>query len=210
MPTFRLTYFDAPGRAEPIRIALHIAGRAFEDRRLKFAEFGALKAQGALPLGSVPVLDVDGVPIAQTAAILRYVARLADTGLYPSNPLRALVVDSALDSVNDTLSHTLVPSLFERDMQKKLAMRTEWAAGPMAQVLTYIEGLLESYGGPFLGGEALSIADLVVANQILQIRSGALDGVTSDMLAPYPRIGALTDAYLEEPRIAAYRASRAG
>jgi glutathione S-transferase len=209
MPTYRLTYFDAAGRAEPIRIAFHIAGIPFEDRRVKFPEFGELKQQGALPLGSVPLLEVDGAPIVQTAAILRFVARLSDTGLYPADPMRALLVDSALDSMNDTLSHSLTPSLFERDPAKKLAMREAWASGPMTSVLSYIEGLLERFGGPFLGGEAMSIADLVVAQQALQIRSGALDGITSEMLAPYTRIAALTDAYLADPRIAAYSSRRA-
>ncbi len=34
MTQLRLTYFDSPGRAEPVRIALFVAGLAFEDRRL--------------------------------------------------------------------------------------------------------------------------------------------------------------------------------
>ena len=60
MTQLRLTYFDAPGRAEPVRIALFLAGVAFEDRRLNYPSFAALKEQGAFPLGSVPVLEVDG------------------------------------------------------------------------------------------------------------------------------------------------------
>ena len=47
MPTLRLTYFNAPGRAEPIRLALRIGGLAFEDHRLDFPGFGAAKASGA-------------------------------------------------------------------------------------------------------------------------------------------------------------------
>lgn len=209
MPNLRLTYFDAAGRAEPIRVALHMAGQAYEDRRLKFPEFAALKEQGAFPLGSLPILEVDDVTIPQTASILRYVARLGDTGLYPADPLRALLVDSALDTLNDTLSHALTPSLFERDLEKKLAMRAALAQGPLRLVLGYIERLLERFGGPFVGGAAPSIADLVIAQQVLQIRSGHLDGLTSETLAPYPRIGALTDAYLADPRVTAYQAARA-
>jgi glutathione S-transferase len=71
MPQLKLTYFDAPGRAEPIRVALHLAGIDFEDHRVQFPEFAALKSGGGLPLGSVPVLEVDGCVFAQTAAILR-------------------------------------------------------------------------------------------------------------------------------------------
>ena len=205
MTTLTLTYFDAPGRAEPVRIALFMAGLPFEDHRLKPPEFRALKEQGAFPLGSLPVLEVNGVPMTQTASMLRFVARQGKTDLYPDDPMTAFVVDSALDTFNDTLSKALLPSLYERDMAKKLEMRAAFAAGPMKQVLGYVEGLLERFGGPFLGGDTLSIADLVVASQIVQIRAGHLDGISAEALAPYPRLNALTDAYLEDPRIIAYR-----
>jgi glutathione S-transferase len=129
MPTIRLTYFDGPGRAEPIRVALRLGGLPFEDHRLTFPEFMAAKSRGDFPLGSVPVLEVDGVPIAQTAAILRYVARVGDRTLYPEDPWAALVVDTALDTLNDTWSNALTPSLFERDPAQKLALRAALAAG---------------------------------------------------------------------------------
>lgn len=204
MPTLELTYFDSPGRAEPIRIALHIAGLAFTDRRLKFPEFAELRASGAFPLGSVPVLRVDGVQVIQTGAILRYVARSAAPSLYPSEPRAALDVDSVLDSFNDTLSHALLPSLFERDAAKKLEMRKAFAEGPMARVFAYAEGVIERSGGPYVAGREMSIADLVVAHQINQIRAGHLDGLTAGTLAPYARLSALCDAYLADPRVVAY------
>lgn len=203
MPNIELTYFEGAGRAEPVRIALRLAGLPFTDTRLKFPEFAEKKAAGAFPLGSLPVLSVDGVAYPQTAAMLRWVARTAAPWLYPTDPTAALAVDSVLDSFNDTLSHALTPSLFERDMAKKLAMRAELAKGPMARVLGFTEKTLARTGGPFVGGKEISIADLVIAQQVLQIRAGKLDGITSDYLAEYPRIVALTDAYLADPRVKA-------
>jgi glutathione S-transferase len=204
MPTLTLTYFDSPGRAEPIRVALHIAGVPFEDRRLKFPAFNEAKTKGSFPLGSVPVLDVDGFSIPQTGAILRYVARLADTGLYPTDLHAALLVDSVLDCFNDTLSHGLFPSLRERDPEKKVEMRRAFASGPMAMVYRFAEQCLERSGGPFVAGATLSIADLVVATQTLGVQSGALDGLGPDDVAPFPRVRQLTEAYLADPRVAAY------
>ncbi len=201
MPKLKLTYFDAPGRAEPIRIALRLAGLAFEDERLKFPQFAEKKQQGAFPLGSVPVLEVDGVVLTQTSAMLRYVARLGNLDLYPSDPYEALLVDSALDTVNDTLSHAMTPSLFERDMDKKLAMRAELVQGPMRLAFGYLENLIKTSGGPFVAGARMSIADLVIAAQILQIENEKLDGVTLEHLSEYPRLRALKDAYLADPRI---------
>lgn len=206
MPTIKLTYFDAPGRAEPLRIALRMAGLAFEDHRLNYGGFGAAKASGALPLGSVPVLEIDGVAYVQTGAMLRWAGRAGGAALYPAEADAALVVDSALDCFNDTLSAALVPSMFERDPERKLAMRAEVVAGPMKRVFTYAEGLVARSGGPFVAGAALSIADLVIALQIDAIRRGVMDGITTEHLAPYPLLTALADACLADPRVVAARA----
>lgn len=206
MPALQLTYFDGPGRAEPLRIALTIANIPFEDHRIKFPEFAALREQGAFPLGSVPVLSVDGRPMTQTSAMLRYVARLGQTDLYPSDPHAAFVVDSALDTFNDTLSHALTPSLFERDPAKKLEMRAALVAGPLALACRYVEGLIAAGPGPFVTGPTLTIADLVLGEAVAQYRSGKLDGITADTLAPYPKLAALGDAYAAHPAIVAYRA----
>ena len=206
MPNLKLTYFNAPGRAEPVRVALFLAGLPFDDVRIDFAQFGALRTQGSLPLASVPVLEVDGVTMAQTGAMLRYVARLGAPDLYPSDPMAAFIVDSAIDTFNDTLSHALMPSMFERDMERKLAMRATFVAGPMTLACRYAEDLIARSGGPFLLGAALSIGDLMLASHVLQMQSGRLDGITPDMLAPYPFLRGLAEAYLAHPRIKAYQA----
>jgi glutathione S-transferase len=203
-PTLRLTYFDGPGRAEPVRLVLTLAGVPFEDHRLKFPDFMAQKAAGAFPLGSLPVREVDGAPIVQTAAMLRYAARLADTGLYPSDPFEALVVDSALDTCNDTLSNALVPSLTERDPEKKLALRAAFAEGPMRLCYAYLEDILARRGGPFVLGEALSIADLVIGFHTRMVRAGRLDGVPPETLDAWPHLARHLDAFVAEPRVAAW------
>jgi len=205
MPTLKLTYFDAPGRAESIRVTLTLAGLPFEDHRIRFTEFAELKASGAFPLGSVPVLAVDGVQLTQTGAMLRYAARAGEGDLYPDEPFAALIVDSALDTFNDTLSHALMPSLFEQDAAKKLEMRAAFSAGPLQRACAYVEGLIERSGGPFVNGGTLTIADVVIALQILQIQSGGLDGIDAEAIASFPRVQALAAAYLEDPRVVAYR-----
>ena len=53
----RLIYFDAPvSRGEECRLALHLAGIDFEDVRIKFADWPALKER--MPYGSLPVLEL--------------------------------------------------------------------------------------------------------------------------------------------------------
>ncbi len=204
MPQLRLTYFDSPGRAEPLRVALSLAKIPFEDRRLKFAEFMALKQRGAFPLGSVPVLEVDGRPIVQTAAMLRYVAHLAGGGMYPSDAREALLVDTVVDTLNDTVSHALLPSLFERDLEKKLEMRRALLAGPLTLALRYLEGLVAESTGPFVTGATLTIADILLGITVQQYRSGTLDGLGPEVLEAYPRLRALGDAYAAHPGVVAY------
>ena len=205
MTAIVLSYFDSPGRAEPVRIALRLAGLAFTDRRLSYPAFAEAKAAGAFPLGSVPVLEVDGHVFTQTGAMLRFAARSGASWLYPSDPAAALRVDSALDTFNDTLSHALTPSLFERDPARKLEMRAAFAAGPMARGYAYVEGLIALGGGGYIGGAEPSIADLVMAHQVESIRAGGLDGLTEAHLAAYPRIVAAADALRADARVQAAR-----
>lgn len=205
MSTLKLTYFNSAGRAEPIRMALQMANVPFEDIRLDFAEFAKAKAANAFPLGSLPTLEVDGHVYTQSSAMLRFAAQLGDGELYPTAPHQALAVDSVIETLNDTLSHAMAASFWEKDMTKKLEMRAALLEGELKQAFSYIEGIIEKSGGPFVAGNALSTADMVVASHVMMIRRGDLDGVTADDLAPYPRLGTLTDAYLEEPRVVGYK-----
>ncbi len=70
MPKYKLTYFDFDGgRAEPIRIAFHAAGIAFEDDRISFAEFAEMRS--GTRFNSVPVLEIDGAQVTQSNALGR-------------------------------------------------------------------------------------------------------------------------------------------
>ncbi len=82
-PELKLTYFDIRGRAEAIRLALHLADIPFTDERLPREEAMALIAEGSLPFHALPVLEVGGKLHAQSLALLRYVGKLG--GLYPED-----------------------------------------------------------------------------------------------------------------------------
>ena len=72
----KVTYFDFAGsRGEEVRLALVIAGVAFEDNRVKPDEFARMKVE--LPFGSLPILEMPGHGVfAETNAILRLIGRL--------------------------------------------------------------------------------------------------------------------------------------
>lgn len=74
-PKLILTYFDGPGRGEPIRLAFKIGNVDFEDKQISFGEWPAIKP--TTPAGQVPMLEVDGKKYCESLAILMYACRLS-------------------------------------------------------------------------------------------------------------------------------------
>lgn len=113
-PRLKLTYFG-PGRADPVRLALYIGQVPFIDERLTREQFNARKS--SLPFGRLPVLEVDGVAIAETNVVLRYAGRLS--GLYPVNaPLAALQIDEVLHALEELNEH-FMPAATEADPSQR-------------------------------------------------------------------------------------------
>lgn len=92
-----LIYFDAPGRAEPIRMLLHFAGIDYEDTRFPGSEWPAVKE--TTPLGFVPVMKIDGKQYCQSQSLIRYAAKLANW--YPASEFQALKCDMVGETINE-------------------------------------------------------------------------------------------------------------
>ena len=70
-----LYYFDLYGRAEPIRMLLHHAKVDYEDKRITNEEFAALREDGSLPSGQVPLWEDGDRQVNQTTAIMRLIGK---------------------------------------------------------------------------------------------------------------------------------------
>ena len=93
-----LTHFDSSvgSRAFGIRVCFNHAGIDWKDNRVSYQDFIAAKKEGKFPTG-LPILKlVNGREITQSCAILRYAGKLC--GLYPEDPLKAMVCDQLLQS----------------------------------------------------------------------------------------------------------------
>jgi glutathione S-transferase len=122
----KLVYFDIDGaRGEAARLAMVIGKVAFEDDRVKFADWPGLKA--STPFGALPVLEVDGQAVAQSNTINRYVGKL--TGLYPNDAWQAALCDETMDAVEEIA--TRLWSTMALPEGEKKSQRESLAAGPL-------------------------------------------------------------------------------
>jgi glutathione S-transferase len=204
MAKYKLTYFDFDGgRGEPIRIALHAAGIAFEDNRLTFAQFSEMR-QGT-PFNSLPVFEIDGAAVTQSNAICRYVGKLA--GLYPADDLQALYCDEVLDAQED-LSQRIGPTFGLKGEELRLA-REKLVQGWMSIYLRGLEQLLVRGGGKYFANDGLTVADLKTFVQTRWLRSGSLDHVPADLVQNLaPGLAEHQERVAKDPRVLAYYASR--
>ena len=163
------------GRGEPIRIALHAAGIDFEDHRISFDEF--LKTREQMRFNCAPVLELDGVEVTQSNAMLRYVGKMA--GLYPEDATQALYCDEAMDAVEDLLHQIVSTFGLEGDALK--AARQKLVDGWLTIFVTGLGEILER-GGDYIADNRLTVADLKVYVQTRSLRSGTLDHVPTDLV----------------------------
>merc|ERR1711971_1203854 len=101
-PKVKLTYFNLRARAETARLLLAYGGIQYEDYRVRatFEHPGEwTEMKPTTPYGGLPLLEWDGVCIAQSMAIARFLAR--EVGLAGRNSLEAAQVDEVVDAVND-------------------------------------------------------------------------------------------------------------
>jgi prostaglandin-H2 D-isomerase / glutathione transferase len=206
MPKLVLTYFDFDGsRGEAARLAMHIAGVAFEDRRIPRKDWPAHRDQ--TPYQELPVLEVDGKLIAQSNTINRYLGKL--TGLYPKDDWKAAIVDEVMDAIEDV--STKISSTFALEGEAKQKAREALAAGSISRFLQQFEARLKAGGGEWFADNRLTIGDLKCYLFVRWLKSGALDHVRADIVA---RQAPLLVKHLERveshPKVAAYYAARRG
>jgi len=201
MPTLKLTYFDMHGgRGEAARLALFIGGIAFEDRRIPFAEWGALKPE--TPYGAIPILEIDGEVIAQSNGINRFVGKLA--GLYPTDPLQAALCDEAMGVVED-IAVPIVATFGISDPAELKATREALVEGPLTFYLDRLAKRLAKRGGQYFADDRLTVADLKVLVWIKHLRSGNLDHVPADLVQRVaPLLVEHCDRVRAHPQVKAY------
>lgn len=195
-----LIYFDAPvSRGEECRLALHLAGVDFEDRRLPMADWPALKP--STPYGSLPVLELPGQPpLAQTNAILVLIGR--QQGLHPTDALEAARHESVMAHVED-LRAAVGPTI-RMEADEKRRVREALVAGFLPQWAAAAERQIVS--APFFGGERLQVVDLKLHMAVRWFLGGKVDHIPADIFAGFPRLMGIHDAVRDHAGVQAWYA----
>lgn len=192
MVHYKLVYFAARGRAEPIRLMFAYAGVAFEDVALPGAKLFEERAAGRLtpPFGSFPYLEVDGKCLGQSGAIMRYLAKKFD--LYPAGDFEAAVAESILDQVAD-VSSAAYSDLVGGTDETRAAFYSTKLPKLMGGIATYLGDK------PFLFGEHLTFADIALHGLV---DAYGVRGV--DLTVGFPTIAALSKRVSEHPKLREY------
>ncbi|XP_035824165.1 probable glutathione S-transferase 7 [Aplysia californica] len=199
-PKIKLTYFDIRGRAEVARLVLAAAKIPYEDIRIGFDQWPALKS--STPLGSVPVLEVDGQKFTQSVAIAAYLAK--ENGLYGSSALEQLAIDQVALARED-LTQAVGKFMSEKDEKKKAELEKTLKEEQEPKFLGFFNKLIKENPtkSGFVVGSKITLADLVVfeTTQMLSEKE-------PQTLDKYPEIKALRTKVTGSDGIKQYLATR--
>ena len=154
----KLCYFDIHGRAAPIRMLLAHKGIEYEDERLSFEAFGALKAAGKVK--ALPVWEEDGKIFNESKALLRFLG--TRHGYYPRDVNIAWQCDALVDYFPALVEKFNKHFLSEEFPEEVLDDFKE----TMDKLMEKCETQLTKHGKKFLVNENLTIADFMIFGNI--------------------------------------------
>ncbi len=183
-----------------VRLALELLGIAYRKVPVDLleAEQRSPKHLARNPQGLVPVLDIDGVRLTQSLAIIEYLAeKYPHFGLLPADAVgrarvRALSYAIAMET-HPVCNLRVVAKAVEFAADRETA-RAVWMRHFIADGLAAFEGLLDNPStGSFCHGDRPTMADLCLVPQIYNADRWGVDK------APYPHIRSIYGACERQP-----------
>ena len=169
-----------------VRIALTLKGVAYERHPVMLID-NEQRSPAHLarnPQGLVPALEVDGLVLTQSLAIVEWLdARYPERRLIPADPdARAAVMAQAMVIGMDVhpLNNLRVMRRLAHELQVDEEARNDWSRHWIAEGFAALETMTGE--GPFLGGAAPNLADVFLVPQMFNARR------VGTPLEAYPRL----------------------
>ncbi|XP_006835777.1 PREDICTED: glutathione S-transferase A2-like [Chrysochloris asiatica] len=179
----KLHYFNGRGRMESTRWLLAAAGVEFEEKFIETPEdLENLQHDGSLMFQQVPMVEIDGMKLVQTRAILNYIA--TKYNLYGKDIKERALIDMYIEGVADLselILHLVICPPGEKDA--KLALIKERTT---TRYFPAYEKVLKSHGQDYLVGNKLSRADIHLVELLYYVEE-----IDSSLIANFPLLKAL-------------------
>lgn len=189
--TIRLHDYWRSSASYRVRIGLNLLGLEYESHTVDLTK-GEQRGEENLarnPQGLVPALEIDGLMLTQSLAILEYLNETHSAGWLPDDAagrarVRALAQAVAVDI------HPICNLRVARHAETRGGIpMAEWMGHFIPLGLEGVEGLLaRGDKGRFCHGDAVSLADICLVPQVYNARRWNIS------LDPFPRIRATVEA----------------
>lgn len=202
MPTTKLFYFPMRGRAETARLVLVYTGTKYEDVRISIEQWPAMKEK--MPMGQMPVLEVDGKQLCQSTAIARYVAR--ENGLAGKNNWEMCEADMLVEGIFDMWGHLKDVYMPKLQGDKKLADEnwTKFVENNLKSFLNRYTKFLNDNGGMWFVGDSITWADIAIA-EFLSVLEDCFNVTALDS---HPQLKSFKSKIFSLPQLKDYVANR--
>ncbi|MBZ3881658.1 Glutathione S-transferase A1 [Sciurus carolinensis] len=188
-----LHYFNGRGRMESIRWLLAAAGVEFEEKFIESPDdLDKLKNDGSLMFQQVPMVEIDGMKLVQSRAILNYIA--TKYNLYGKDMKERVLIDMYTEGIADLLEMIMILPLCPADQKDaKLALIKDRSTN---RYLPAFEKVLKSHGQDYLVGNKLSRVDIHLTELLYYVEE-----VDSSLLANFPLLKALKTKISNLPNV---------
>ena len=185
-----------------VRIALRLLGLPYESRPVDLLEGEQREPENLArnPQGLVPTLEIDGLRLTQSLAILEYLDETRSAGFLPADaPGRARVRALAYAVAMETHPVCNLRVVRHAAQASGGAITQEgWMHHFIPLGLAGLEALLRGGPeGPYCHGDRVTLADLCLVPQVFNARRWNVE------LGPYPRIVAIDAALQALPAVQA-------
>ncbi|KAK7148039.1 hypothetical protein R3I93_012371 [Phoxinus phoxinus] len=189
-----LHYFNGRGKMESIRWLLAAAGVEFEEVIMtKREHYEKLVNDGALMFQQVPLVEIDGMQLVQSRAILNYIA--GKYNLYGKDLKERALIDMYSEGTSDLMDLFMsAPFTPPENKQKSLDNIEQKAKERFLPV--FEKGLANSH---FLVGNQLSRADVHLLEASLMLQE-----LFPTILSTFPKIQAFQEKMKASPRISKF------